>query len=300
MNRQLLQNAVQKLKDDLELSIRTASFDGSNYDNGQKAKEALIRSQRLILIIHEVAKSSLTKKLKTLSVEFTVFPPVGQSSPELPIAGFLKAKRQDIVVLFSDRKSEVVKDGLLTGTTDVVGKKTSEQSIVVGVRSQLSSVDKNFDTLMERAFAETLNLRLRLPSLVMGEVYLLPVYEYNDQDMLSNRVKFKSRPVKVEKYIKTFLAISNRPATNIDGYKYNKTALVFVDFTGEKAKIIQSATELLERNLVSTSLLDDLKEMRRQGMVSFDDADFFASLSPFKFSDELLKAHRHIHPNPYK
>ena len=82
----------------------------------------------------------------------------------------------------------MIKDGPLEVTINSIGKEQSENAIVIGVRSQLSSVEFFFDTLMERAFAETLNLRLRLPKLVMGEVYLLPVVEYDDQAMKENRI----------------------------------------------------------------------------------------------------------------
>ena len=66
----------------------------------------------------------------------------------------------------------------------------------------MSSVAKNFDTLMERAFAETLNLRLRLPGLVMGEVYVPPIVEYDDVAMRTNRVAWKKKPIPVEKSIR--------------------------------------------------------------------------------------------------
>ena len=36
---------------------------------------------------------------------------------------------------------------------------------------------------LERTFAETMNLRFRHPQLVMGEVYLLAVKDYDEQSM---------------------------------------------------------------------------------------------------------------------
>jgi len=46
---------------------------------------------------------------------------------------------------------------------------------------------------MERAFAETLNLRLKYPSLIMGEIYLLAVREYDEQLMKQNRIAWKDQ-----------------------------------------------------------------------------------------------------------
>ena len=44
----------------------------------------------------------------------------------------------------------------------------------------MSSLAKNADTLFERIFAKSLNLHMRYPNIVLGEVYLIPVYEYDD------------------------------------------------------------------------------------------------------------------------
>src|ERR1035437_1516591 len=174
-----LLRAVSEFKNAMEAAVMTATYNGNRYENGQKAKEALIRSQSLIQRIHEVVKLSLDQELNKRGRRHRVYPSVGQPYPELNISGFLKAKDQDVVVLFDGAvpQRERITEGALEGAWDEVGKSQSETGIVVGVRSQMSSVAKNFDTLMERAFAETLNLRLRMPGLVMGEVYLLPMRE---------------------------------------------------------------------------------------------------------------------------
>ena len=44
----------------------------------------------------------------------------------------------------------------------------------------MSSLAKNSDTLFERTFAEAQNLHMRYPDIVLGEVYLIPVHEYDD------------------------------------------------------------------------------------------------------------------------
>ena len=114
-----------------------------------------------------------------------------------------------------------------------------------GLRSQMSSVDKNFDTLMERAFAETLNIRLRFPVITMGEVYLLPIEELDDEAMKKNKIIFKNRRVKIEKFIRTFNSFSGRSSLNLEEqYKYDASALILVDFKQDPPKIIYNKMDL--------------------------------------------------------
>lgn len=282
MNFTLLTQAVADLKNDLETAITTARFEGRQCDHGRDAKEALIRSQKLILKLHEVTKVSVSEVLQGAGRAHRVYPELGRSGPELKVSGFIKAKDQDVVVLFDTDAptTEVITEGLLAGSTDSVGRAQSERSIVIGVRSQLSSVAKNFDTLMERAFAETLNLRLRLPRLVMGEVYMLPVKEYDEQLMLSNEIGWSNRRIPVEKFIRTFLGISGRTpdSTNDDLYKYERTALLLVDFQQNPPRIFQT-----------------LDELKAAGIVSADLDVAFDKLSPRNFADDLVAIHRERH-----
>jgi hypothetical protein len=208
---------------------------------------------------------------------------LGKSAPELKISGFIKAKNQDVVVLFDgDKKApEQIQDGPLAGERDEAGRLQSERSIVIGVRSQMSSVAKNFDTLMERAFAETLNLRLRLPGLTMGEVYVLPVVEYDDTAMQHNVVAWKARSVSVAKFIRTFLAITHRAPENpqADLYKYERSALVLVDFRINQPRIYLT-----------------LDELRREGLVPENFQGDFVRLSPDGFARDILDIHTARHP----
>lgn len=279
----LLKTAVSEIKTDIEAAITSAQFGGRDYDNGQKAKEALIRSSRLILRIHEVAKVSLNASIKQRP--HTIHPPINSSSPELSITGFIKAKKQDVVILF-DRaipKREKIISGPMKGEFDDIGKEVSDKAIIVGIRSQLSSVAKNFDTLMERAFAETLNLRLRLPNCVMGEVYLLPVYEYDDRAMVENRVAWKDRPVPVDKFIRTFVGISQRKAsmdTN-ELYKYERSCLLLVNLKTTPPKVYLTTEELKTDSIIPQTFEEK-----------------FEILSPLNFSDDLIASYNKRFPLP--
>lgn len=280
MNVQRLSMALAQMKRELERAISSASFNGKRYDNGQKAKEALIRSSRLINQIHEVVKEDLDQVLASRHVPYRIHPPLGSPSPEVHVAGFIKKKRQDIVALVSNtqRSYETITDGPLKGTQDNLGRKASETAIVISVRSQLSSVDKNFDTLMERAFAETLNLRLRLPGLVMGEIYLLPVFEYDAEAMNGNRVAFGRNPVALEKFIRTFIGISGRlPGESVDLYKYERSALILSDFRQDPPEVYSTPDQLI-----------------RVG-VSSNIANTYPELSPEGFAANIVDAHLQRH-----
>ena len=283
MNFELLTIALSRFKNQYEHAIITATLDGKTYANGEEAKQATIRSQRLIMHVHEAAKISLSKQLQASGREFEVYPPIGNFRPELKITGFLKSKDQDLTFLF-DRdvpREEIITTGMKAGQIDVVGRNISERALVIGLRSQLSSVNKNFDTLMERAFAETLNLRLRLPGLVMGEIYLLPSHEYMSSPMKENRVEFNDRPVNIEKFVQTFNMISGR--TNIEdveqAYKYERSALIVADFRYDPPYIFTSHAELVQHGLIPAN-----------STANYD------LISPFGFCEDILHIHANRHP----
>ena len=119
----LLQTAVSEMKNDLENAIVTASYSGQVYANGQDAKEALIRSQNLILKIHEVVKVSLLDEISQSRTDFSIYPPIGLRNPEMTIYGLLKGKKQDVVVMFNDlpNTNSKIAEGPLTGVYDSVG-----------------------------------------------------------------------------------------------------------------------------------------------------------------------------------
>ncbi len=279
MDKTLIQDAAIAFQTDLFSAIKTARYKGDAYENGQKAKEALIRSQNSIRLFHECTKISLKKTLeRSISKNWLCFPPVGQNSPELKIYGRIKGKDQDLVYLCEKLKRERITEGPNEGEIDTVGLSALASSIVVGVRSQMSSVDKNFDTLMERAFAETLNLRLRIPTLTMGELYVLPLIELDDQAMRSNQVRFKSKRVNAEKFIKTFNSFSGRADLEIHNqYKYDATALLFLDLKQSPPKVFFN-----EHDLSNAGFTDST-------------CSLFSNIKPEEFDDRIVKKYMTIH-----
>lgn len=229
-----IDDLLKQIKQEYEKSIKKATFNGQKYTNGNKAKEALIRSQKLINYIHEYVKADFVRNGINKN---QIYPSIGQSKPEVKINGFLKTKNQDVSILPKGKKLDSLKSGEF------------ERIITVNIRSQLSSMQKNIDTLYERTFAEALNLHLQHRNICLGEVYLIPTHEYDDKAMLKNKVAFKAVS-KIEEYIMKFQAINNRISPDHDEYKYERVCLLIVDFRPKHPKIYSDIKELIKDGLI--------------------------------------------------
>jgi hypothetical protein len=185
-----MQLALNQIKSDIENAIK---------ENGEDGKNALIRSQKPIKLIHNVLKTAffntgvhpslINPELKRL--QKIANPPIRVNNrsivlkdKELPLAGYLKTKNQDISIIPNNIhvNTEILAfPTYLNGFQDNFGSLFTEGVLSVNIRSQLSSIAKNFDTLYERTFAEALNFHLRLPNMVLGEVYMIIVKEYDSE-----------------------------------------------------------------------------------------------------------------------
>jgi hypothetical protein len=165
------------------------------------------------------------------------------ANKELKLSGFLKTKTQDVSVITDNihiSPTVMNVNSGMNGYNDIYGDLFTESVLSINVRSQLSSVKKNFDTLYERTFAESLNLHLRCPNMVLGEVYLIPVREYID----GNVVGFNN--IDLVKYIEAFHAINMRANRNDEKFKYERCCLLIVDFDRPIPKIYNTANELVQ------------------------------------------------------
>lgn len=242
----MLEEIVKELKEQFDRSINTASFNGKKYQNGSDAKAALIRSSKIINLLHDYIKTEFIKCGVNQSL---IYPNLKRTSPELSIKGKLKSKKQDITIIPHDSFKEKLS----------AYDNKNDQALSINVRSQLSSLKKNIDTLYERTFAEALNLHLCYPKQCLGEVYMIPTHEYDDAAMKENKVKFKSVS-KIEDYIKMFQMINNRMDPSKDEYKYERVCLLIIDFRN-KPKIYNKIDELKKDELIpknSTASLDGL------------------------------------------
>lgn len=245
-----MDNDLTKLKAKLkEIKIL---YEQAIKNGGRDGVHSLIRSQKLIGIIHDYIKQELISY--GISKD-KIFPRLNETKPELRMSGFLKEKKQDISIISGKFKKESIKEGVLIGKTDKIGKDIMNTSISINVRSQLSSLGKNFDTLYERTFAEALNLHLRTNKLIMGEVYMIPLVAYDPEKMARKEVGWKEKaPIK---YIPAFRELTKRESVDIDEYKYERVCLLIVDFREDNPKIINSAQELLGLGWIKKDEIDN-------------------------------------------
>lgn len=236
---------------DNQLLVFKQMIENAIVTGGAKGKESIIRSSGLINLIHDAVKQELiTAGVKTENI----YPPFGASKPEIKMAGFLKQKDQDVCVVPSNivRRPRNIDWGPLRfqNKTDPYGLEYSTNTLVINVRSQMSSLAKNADTLFERTFAEAQNLHMLYPEMVLGEVYLIPVNEYDDNLVKQKLVGFHERQTDVEKYISFFNAINNRPLGG-DDYSYERCTLLVVDFNQQQPKLFHNSAELKAAGIIS-------------------------------------------------
>ena len=237
INKQLV-----KFKDMIENSIITG---------GSKGKESMIRSSILINLIHDAVKYEL---IQAGVNSFNIYPPLNHSKPEIKLAGFLKQKNQDVCITPSNIQKEpsIINWGPLAfaSKVDPYGFDYTTNTLVINIRSQMSSLVKNADTLFERTFAEAQNLHMRYPNIVLGEVYLIPVHEYDDSLVKINRIGFRDKKTNVEKYISFFNSINHRKTDGPD-YAYERCALLIVDFNRPQPYLFKNSYELKQANYIS-------------------------------------------------
>jgi len=253
-----IDNAVLSFKSQLEDAVSTG---------GLKAKEAAIRSSKLINAIHEAVKSSF---IEHGIAPYRIAPPLGATVKELRLAGFIKQKDQDVCILpvGYTPKSETLVEGLLNEAVDYYGKDYTERTLVVNIRSQVSSLDKNFDTLFERTIAEAQNLHVRCPLLVMGEVYMIAVPEFDIEAMRSNQIDHSRRSPKVMKYIKSFSHINKRTPTAGNDHKYERVCLLIVDFRPNTPIIHHTTDSLKAAGLIPEDSTVDFSGLSWQGFTT--------------------------------
>ena len=231
---QLLLDKLQEMKSIYENAIRNGEY------------TSLIRSKRLINLLHEYVIEELKKRVEPSWVV-----------TDKKVYGFPKTKEQDIIIQPPQNGRNVSVGPILA----------------VNVRSQLSSIEKNYDTLFERIFAEALNLHNRFPYMVLGYLYLLPKVGYNPDAAKENRVELSER-YNLEKYILSFLSIASRTSPNDVPWKYERVCLLIVDFEKSPPEV-----------------MDDMRIFVNEGLVSekFAQLYTFEKLSIKDFFDELYK-----------
>lgn len=253
-----IDQAVLKIKQEIESAIQNGwtKRDGVHLTDGCEAKNALIRTQMPINFLHDAVKSSFISNGVNPNY---IKPSLYEHRGEITVYGALKTKDQDICIFpkdINENQETLNTPGLLLGEVDPLGYNLTESVLSINVRSQLSSSAKNFDTLYERTFAEPLNIHLRCPKMVLGDVYMITVYEYNDAAAKRNTVAFKnnaSAKNMIKKYINAFDALNNRTNINGDYWKYERVCLLIVDFSRSTPVIYNSDSELVSAGLMDAN-----------------------------------------------
>jgi len=281
---------LQQVKDTIDQNIRNATplnilqvacdnfrfaFKRAVEIAGDKGKQSLTTSSKHIFLFHEVVKSELIRNGVRPDL---IFPSQYSSEGELKFTGFIKAKKQDISAVPSayigKETPENITIGMMTGNIDVFGKNYTENSLVVNIRSQMSSIGNNVDTIAERAFAETLNLHMRCPNMVLGELFILPITGLKMSEVKKNNPVYepiiktkkkknsKTTAESIETVINTYASINNRNIASDEGYKYERLCLILADFSQTPVKIYKTTAELIADNLLpngSTATLNGLE-----------------------------------------
>jgi hypothetical protein len=197
----------------------------SAVQRGREAYTSLIRSKKLIEILHNFVHTELQRRFRH---PFQIY-------KDKPVYGYPKTKTQDFLIQPSQNSERNYSTGPIA---------------VINVRSQLSSIEKNYDTLFERLFAEALNLHNRFPYLVLGYVYLLPKIGYDEEAAREGIVRFAER-YDIEKYILSFLSITNRRDPNDVPWKYERVSLLIVDFEKDPPIVMDNMEMFLKEGLVN-------------------------------------------------
>ncbi len=236
---------------DQQLLKFKTGLENAIFANGVKGKESIIRSSVLINLIHDAVKYELIRHGVDPS---QIYPHFEETKPEMKIAGFLKQKDQDVCVAPKGirQKPRKITWGPLANenVTDPYGEAFTRNTLVINVRSQMSSIAKNTDTLFERTFAEALNLHMMYRDIVLGEVYLIPVYEYDEATMDARRITFKAHQTNIAKYISFFSAVNGRTNRDDELYKYERCALLVVDFRPTQPVLYRTTKQLIDAGLL--------------------------------------------------
>ncbi|CAI9831009.1 conserved hypothetical protein [Nitrosopumilaceae archaeon] len=257
------------------LAIKTG-YEDAIQSKGKNTNN-LIRTKKLINHLHEFIKEEFIRN--GVSPD-KIYPKKGDSAGEKKFLGYLKSKKQDISVIPKQPTGPIESPlGPTYGIKDEIGKELMEKSITVNVRSQLSSIKKNTDTLFERTYAEALNLHMKANRMVLGDLYLIPRYPWNQSKFQENRVEF------LEEFphalIQMFNSLNDRFHSTDAHYKYERVVLLIVDFKNENPWVM-SKNDLIKAGLIPTEMKDIIDENLFQ---------------PCRLIPDLLNLYRRRHGN---
>jgi hypothetical protein len=177
-----------------------------------------VRNQHFIKNIHEYCISEL-KNVGIVEGKVKIHPDSKTSYyfeviTEASIFGSHKPKNVDVAVI----------------------EKNNGPQIIIGVRSQMSSVGKNLLTYYEEIIGDCISLHDRFPMAVIGYVYLLPARPIKEG--------LEKERVDVDRAERLFARITGRNDWHDTGDKYEHFALLKVDFASSPPRLLDSRDPL--------------------------------------------------------
>jgi hypothetical protein len=163
-----------------------------------------VRSQKMIKELHkfsarELKRLGISEEKVEIKLEGTIF-------------GSHKPKDVDVVVIHPE----------------------AGPLIVVSVRSQMSSVDKNFLGYYEGIIGDVISLHDKYPDLVVGEIYMLPERTIIRDENGRRRTERHD----LRKKEQLFKRITNRKNGSDKSDKYEHLAFLAVDFFRDPPKVL--------------------------------------------------------------
>jgi len=140
----------------------------------------------------------------------------------------------------SERKVTIKSEGIIFGTHKpkkvdvVVIHPQAGPLIAISIRSQMSSIDKNFSNYYEGIIGDVISLHNRYPDLVVGEIYMLPK-ETIIKDKSGRR---RIEPHDLRRKEELFKRITNRKNGSDPPDRYEHLAFLAVDFIKEPPEVL--------------------------------------------------------------
>ncbi|MBN2020694.1 MAG: hypothetical protein JW749_10785 [Sedimentisphaerales bacterium] len=163
-----------------------------------------VRSQEMIKLLHDFSVQEL-KRLGISEKEVTI-------RTEARIFGSHKPKEVDVAVIHPQ----------------------AGPLIVISLRSQMSSIEKNFANYYEGIIGDVISLHGKYPDLVIGQIYLLPkrtiIKDKNGHTRKESHDLEKKEPL--------FLRIANRKNGTDRMDKYEHVAFLAVDFLKNPPEVL--------------------------------------------------------------
>lgn len=242
-----IQDAAIEIKREVEEAIKIGGYEKFN---------SLLRGSHYVMPIHEVVKLGF----KNYGVKPELInPKLGERNGEVTIYGSRTSKKVDVVITPENIEKRPyvvnVSETRKNKRIDPYGIEYTENCICVDVKCPLVSIGKNSNTLFETFSGQTLDKKSRCPKIVIGNIVVIPLYEYDTEAMKNGEVKFSKKQTNIEKYLEQLNKLqrlsdySDFLSTDLN----DKVCLVVIDFSSDKPHVFKTHKELVESGIVSSN-----------------------------------------------